>query len=291
MTAIHSSYIALAALLLVGFEALWRLFARADGYDFKSAAASFGVFAGNIASKALSAAITTPVYLTCWALAPIQLPIDDWRVWAAGFFVVEFAYYWMHRWSHEVRWIWATHSVHHSSAAFTFPAALRLGWTGAISGGWLVFAPIILAGFPPLMAAALLAFNLQYQFILHTEIVGKLGPLEYLFNTPSHHRVHHASNKAYLDRNFGGVLIIFDRLFGTFAEENAGEPLKYGLTRPVASNNPFVIAFSEWARMAADVAAAKTLREGVAAMFGRPAAVCLKPISEPTKMEVDMPHA
>lgn len=261
---------AAAALILVAIEIAWRRGLHGQAYDLSGALASFGVLLGHFAGAALGAAAITPVYLSLWAAAPVKLPLDDWRVWAGGFLAVEFAYYWMHRWSHTVRWLWATHAVHHSANSFTLPAALRLGWTNVISGGWLVFAPLILAGFPPELVVTLLALNLRYQFWLHTEMIGRLGALEWVFNTPSHHRLHHASNEAYLDRNFGGVLIIFDRIFGTFASEKRGETIRYGLTRPVLSNNPFRIAFCEWSRMAADIRTAGSFREFADAIAGRP---------------------
>jgi sterol desaturase/sphingolipid hydroxylase (fatty acid hydroxylase superfamily) len=260
------------ALILVAVEIFWRLFVRGGGYDFKGAAASFGVFAGNIAAAIVSGLIIAPVYLWCWSLAPVKLPEDDWRVWAAGFVLVEFAYYWAHRFNHTVRWMWATHSVHHSTSSFSLPAAVRLGWTNVISGGWLVYALLIVAGLPPLVVVTLLAINLRYQFLLHTELVGKLGPLEWIFNTPSHHRVHHSARPEHLDKNFGGVVILFDRLFGTFASERAGAPMRYGLTEPVKSHNPFVIAFHEWAAMAREVWRSRSLAEIGAALFGAPGA-------------------
>lgn len=241
-------------------------------YDTSSALASFGVALGNIASAALGPLIIAPVFLALHAAAPAKLPLDDWRIWAVGFFAVEFAYYWMHRWSHLVRWMWASHAVHHSAEEFTLPAAVRLAWTNVLSGAWLVFAPLILIGFPPTMVVVLLAINLKYQFLLHTELVGRLGPIEWVFNTPSHHRVHHASNAAYLDKNFGGMLIVFDRLFGTFAAERRNEKIVYGLVQPVRSFNPVAIALHEWGRMGRDVLAARTVHEALVALFGRPGA-------------------
>jgi sterol desaturase/sphingolipid hydroxylase (fatty acid hydroxylase superfamily) len=257
-------------LLLVIAEAVWRRWVARRGYDFGAAAASIGVAAGNILLKPVSAAVTTLVMVGLEPYAVWRLPADDWRTWVAGFVAVEFVYYWFHRWSHTIRWLWASHAVHHSANEFTLPAAVRLGWTNLLSGGWLLFAPLVLVGFPPLMIAALLAANLSYQFLLHTELVGRLGPLEWVLNTPSHHRVHHASNGRYLDRNFGGVVIVWDRLFGTFADEVAEEPVRYGLTKPVASRNPFVIALHEWGNMGRDILKARSWKDRARAAFGRP---------------------
>lgn len=256
-------------LALVAAEALWRLFAR-RGYDLGAAGASFGIATGNLVLKPFTGAVIATVYLGAEAFAPMRLPMSDWRVWLAGFFAVEFAYYWFHRWSHLVRWLWASHVVHHSASEFTLPAAVRLGWTSLISGGWLIFLPLILVGFSPVMITALLGCNLFFQFFLHTEAVGKLGPLEWVFNTPAHHRLHHASNDRYLDRNFGGVLIIYDRIFGTLAVEDPAEPARFGLTTPLQSRNPFVLALAEWQKMLGEMSQEHSWRRRIAIAFGRP---------------------
>lgn len=259
-----------AAVALIALEWVWRRLVAARAYDRRAARASFGVALGRAAAALLSVAIIAPVYALLWRLAPVKLPFEDWRVWAAGFVAVELAYYWMHRTSHSVRWMWASHSVHHSSEQLTLPSALRLGWTEVFSGSWLFFAPLILMGFPPLLVVALLTANLKFQFLLHTETVGRLGVLEGVLNTPSSHRVHHASNPQYLDKNFGGVLVVFDRLFGTYQPELDSVPCQYGLTSPLRSNNVFVIVFHAWAAMAIDAARARSPRALASALFGRP---------------------
>jgi len=204
-------------------------------------------------------------------LAPGQLPIDDWRTWAACFVLVEFAYYWFHRSSHTVRWFWANHAVHHSSNEFVLPSAYRLGWFGPLMGSWLFFAPLVLIGFPPAMVAGLLGANLLYQYLLHTELVGRLGPLEWVLNTPSHHRVHHSREQACLDCNFGGVVIVFDRLFGTFRAEPEGRALDYGLVHRLESNNPFWIGLHEVVALWRDALAAPGWRAKGAVLFSAPA--------------------
>ncbi|MGA0604323.1 sterol desaturase family protein [Caulobacter sp. KR2-114] len=251
-------------------EVVWRLWIARRGYDARGAATTLGVAAGNLAAGAISAVALGGVYALVWSLAPVRWPLDDWRTWAAGFVAVEFAYYWQHRLSHEVRWLWATHATHHSAEQLTLLSAIRLGWTNLISGGWLIFLPLIPAGFDPRLVLALLAFNLHYQFFLHTEAVGRLGPLEWVLNTPAHHRVHHACNAAYLDRNYGGVVIVFDRLFGTFAAERTDEPLRYGLAHRPGSYNAVVVALGEWRAMFADMARARSLRAALAVALGRP---------------------
>ena len=265
----HRPLFLVTALVLIAAELAWRLVAK-RGYDVGEAAASFGVAAGDIAARLLSAGVMGSVFMAIYAVAPFKIDITDPWMWVLAFLLVEFVYYWFHRFSHTVRWLWATHAVHHSAHELVLPSALRLGWTGLISGGWLMFTPLILAGFHPAMVAGLLAANLAYQFILHTELIGKLGPLEWVLNTPAHHRVHHASNEAYLDKNFGGVLILFDRMFGTFAAEAPGVVIRYGLVHDLKSKNPVVIALHEWGAIARDIARAGSLRRALAAAFGRP---------------------
>jgi len=256
-------------LAAVAAEYAWRVHFSRKGYDWRAALASFGVMLGGAVVKPIGAVAITATLAAAALLAPWQFAMDDWRVWLAGFVALEFAYYWHHRYSHTVRWMWATHSVHHSANEFALPAAVRLGWTGVVSLAWLFFVPLVLIGFPPLMVAALLGANLLYQYLLHTEAVGKLGPLEYVLNTPSHHRAHHSSDRPFLDCNFGGVLIVFDRMFGTFREEPDGGGLTYGLVEKLESNNPFTIPFHEWGRLLRDLRGAP-FRDWPRIAFGRP---------------------
>lgn len=252
-------------------EWVWRTRIAGTGYDVRASGASFAVWLGGFLLKPLSLLIIAPVFIWVHALAPVKLPADDWRIWFIGFFAVEFAYYWFHRWSHTINWLWATHATHHSANEMTLPAAIRLGWTGPLSCGWLVYTPLMLIGFPPQMVIVLLTTNLLYQYWLHTEAIGKLGPLEWVLNTPSHHRAHHASDNAYLDCNFGGVLIIFDRMFGSFVAEPETRGLHYGLTDPITSYNPVVIALRQWAVMAKAARRARSLHGLFWVLFGKPA--------------------
>lgn len=267
---LRSPLFLMIVVVLVLAEWLWRTRVADKGYDAGAAAASFGVAFGQALLKPITGAITAFVFVSIEQVALWRLPMDHWVTWAIGFIAVEFVYYWFHRWSHTVRWLWASHAVHHSAAEFTLPAAIRLGWTGILSGGWLLFAPLVFLGLPALVVAILLAANLAYQFFLHTEAVGRLGPLELVLNTPAHHRVHHASNPEYIDKNFGGVVIVFDRLFGTFACAQDGAHLRYGLVHELKSRNPIVIALHEWVRMAGDVRRARSLRRVGEILFGPP---------------------
>jgi sterol desaturase/sphingolipid hydroxylase (fatty acid hydroxylase superfamily) len=182
----------------------------------------------------------------------------------------EFCYYWFHRCSHRVRWLWVSHAVHHSPNQLNLSAAYRFGWTGRLSGTAMFFVPLVWLGFPPPVVFATLSLNLLYQFWLHVDWIPKLGPLELVFNTPSHHRVHHAANAEYLDANYGGVLIIFDRLFGTLRLERDETPCRYGLVEPLRSNNPVWIAFHEWIALVRDLWAMRNWRDGWRRCSARP---------------------
>lgn len=205
-----------------------------------------------------------------YSLRLFDIPTDT--VWGLGlcFLGEEFAYYWLHRCGHEIRWLWASHSVHHSPESITFSGAYRLSITGPLTGLSLFFLPLFVLGFSPVAVAAMFGINLVYQFWLHTDWIPKLGWFEYIFNTPSHHRVHHATNPEYIDRNYGGVLIIFDRLFGTFAEEKDNIPMNYGLLGKKATHNPIRIFFQEWVALFRDVAHAGTWHDRFYLAFGRP---------------------
>jgi len=173
----------------------------------------------------------------------------------------DFCYYWFHRCNHRIRWFWATHAVHHSSNDLNFAAAYRFGWTGRLTGATIFYVPLVWLGFEPRAVFIAQALNLLYQFWLHTEWIPRLGWLEYVLNTPSHHRVHHAANPEYLDHNYGGVLIVFDRIFGTFVAERDDLPCRYGLVQPLRSNNPVFIAFHEWIALVRDLWRARSWRD------------------------------
>ncbi|HEX5372055.1 MAG TPA: sterol desaturase family protein [Aquabacterium sp.] len=188
-------------------------------------------------------------WLSQWRLATIE--ITPWS-FAALFLGVEFCYYWFHRASHRIRWFWCAHVVHHGSEHMNFTTALRQSWLYAFAGNWLFYLPMVWLGFDPRWVMFALAISLAYQFFVHTQWVGRLpAPIEFIFNTPSHHRAHHGRNPIYIDRNYGGMLIVFDRLFGTFVPEN--EAVDYGLVHPVHSHNPLWLTVHEWVAMVRDV--------------------------------------
>ena len=182
----------------------------------------------------------------------------------------DFCYYWFHRASHRIRWFWASHSVHHSSNELNLGASYRFGWTGRLTGAAIFYVPMIWLGFAPGPVFIAGGFGLLYQFWVHAAWIPKLGWLEYVLNTPSHHRVHHAANPEYLDRNYGGIFIVFDRLFGTFVSERDDVPCRYGLVTPLRSNNPVIIAFHEWAALGRDLWRARSWRERLMCVIGPP---------------------
>lgn len=256
-----------ASLMLLEFG-LARLAHHEKSHDLRETAASFGVAIGHVLLKGLESAVLAVPFLFLYEHRLLAFSSTSPLAILALFLLADFLYYWQHRASHHIRWMWATHAVHHSPTRINFTAAIRLGWTGAISGQFLFFLPLAWLGFHPAAIVAALSLNLFYQFFLHTELAPRLGPLEWLFNTPSHHRVHHASNDSCLDRNFGGILIVFDRIFGTFAEAPQDEPLRYGLKGRGPTLNPLRIALGEWAAILRDLGKAAGLRAAFSIAFG-----------------------
>ncbi len=181
--------------------------------------------------------------------------------------LADFAYYAEHYFFHKVRLFWLSHSVHHSSTMMNTATAFRFSMFDPILPVFFHF-PLILMGFHPMLVIGAEIIVLAYQFWLHNEMIGKLGPLEWLFNTPSHHRVHHASDEKYLDKNFGGILIIWDRIFGTFKAEE--ELPNYGLTTPMTSKNPITVQFYEFPRLYKDLLSARSPREFFGYLFHGP---------------------
>jgi sterol desaturase/sphingolipid hydroxylase (fatty acid hydroxylase superfamily) len=253
-------------------EGLVQSFVRRQAYDWRAYGASLADAVGRRAVDALGLSIAAPVLAGAHAHRVDTISLSTPAAFALLFVGQEFCYYWYHRAAHRVRWFWATHAVHHSPNELTLAAALRLGWTGKLTGTALFFAPLVWLGFPPLAVVATLAANLLYQFWLHAPWMPRLGPLEWVLNTPTHHKVHHASNPEYLDRNYGGVLIVFDRMFGTFAAERKDVTLRYGLTTPLRTHNPLRIAFHEWVNLGRDLWKADGWRAKISTFFGPPGA-------------------
>ncbi len=267
-------WLAMVPVLLALFAALegaWRI-RCGMGYDWKAYWASVADALGRgIASRLLQGGVVAVVLQGMHAIRIGDLAMDRWWHWAALLLGVEFCYYWMHRADHRVRWFWLNHAVHHSSHQYALASAFRLGWTAQVTGAGVFFAPLAWVGFPVRALLAGIALNLLYQFWLHTELVGRLPRwFEAIFNSPTHHRVHHASNPEYLDCNYGGVLIVFDRLFGTFRAPRAGVAIRYGLTDPLATYNPVRIALHAWVALAADLRKADGWRQALRLLAGPP---------------------
>ena len=182
----------------------------------------------------------------------------------------DFFYYWFHRASHRIRWMWASHVTHHSSERLNLSTAFRQSLTYPISGMWLFWLPLAWIGFDPLHIIAVVAINLGFQFFVHTQVIGKLGWVEKVFNTPSIHRVHHARNPGYIDRNYAGVLVIWDRLFGTYVEEDPAVPCEYGIIGQIHSHDPITLTFHEWIAMFRDARRAQGWHATLAQLFGPP---------------------
>jgi alkylglycerol monooxygenase len=234
-----TSYIHLAIpvfFALIGVEILAARLLERDAYRFGDSIADLSC---GILQQVLGVFLKTMLLAGyAWLFARhrlFDLPSTSVLAWLGCFLGVDFLYYWFHRFSHEVNAGWAAHVVHHQSEEYNLTVALRQGaLQPAIS--WVFYLPLALLGFPPLVFLAASSFNTLYQFWIHTRLIGRLGPLEWVLNTPSHHRVHHGRNPKYIDRNHGGTLIVWDRLFGTFRAEEE-EPV-YGITRPLRSFNP-----------------------------------------------------
>lgn len=249
----------------MGIEA-YVLFRRGRGYEGKDTVASLSGGVGNLVVSVLLQGAMLALWELLYAHRLLSIGAGA-LAWLTLIFAEDFVYYWYHRLSHELRFLWAMHVAHHSSERYTLATALRQSWTAPFV--ILVFwAPLPLVGFRPEMVLLMHSFSLLYQYWIHTETIGSLGPLEWLFNTPSHHRVHHGSNPRYIDKNHAGIFIIWDRLFGTFEPE--GEPVRYGLTKPVGTFNPVRIQTHELVDIARDVLHAGNLRSAVIALTRMP---------------------
>jgi len=247
--------------LLLLLSPVFMLFVAAEWWRFRKTA---GVYDWRDSFDSLNVGGSYLVLDIVLVLAFV-LPAMDWvhahRVWtiditpwtfAALFLGVEFCYYWFHRASHRIRWFWCAHVVHHGSEHMNFTTAMRQSWFYSFAGNWLFYTPMVWLGFEPRWVLFALSLNLAYQFFVHTQWIGKLHPaFEFIFNTPSHHRAHHGRNEAYIDRNYGGTLIVFDRLFGTFVREE--EAVDYGLVHPVDSHNLVWLNVHEWVAMLGDM--------------------------------------
>ncbi len=224
----------MASILLEIVVARWK---RVPTYDIPDALTSlhFGTLSQTIGAfvKVLGFGLYVAVYERWHAM---ELPANAWWVWVAALVVYDLIYYWIHRFGHEVNCLWAAHQVHHSSEYYNLSTALRQSSTGAVVG-WPFYLVMAVAGVPPLVFGVVALIDLLYQYWVHTELVRKLGWFDRVFVSPSNHRVHHGQNDYCIDRNYGGIFIVWDRLFGTFQEERDDEPVVYGIRKPLQSYN------------------------------------------------------
>ncbi len=238
-------------------------------YEGRDTLVSLSLGLGSTLAGLLTAGVVFAATLWVYQHRLFTIPMSAWWAWAAIFVLEDLTYYWFHRLSHERRFWWASHVNHHSSQHYNLSTALRQTWTGGLNGSWLLWLPLAFLGFPPPMIAIEKSISLVYQFWIHTEAVRRLpGPLEAVFNTPSHHRVHHARNPRYLDSNYAGILIVWDRMFGTFVAED--EPPRYGIVKNLGDFNIVRAAFHEWASIGQDLWRARSPREAAGYLFGPP---------------------
>jgi sterol desaturase/sphingolipid hydroxylase (fatty acid hydroxylase superfamily) len=260
----------LATTVLEGLLILY----RQGTYPWKNAGVSTVMAIGHFLTQAAAhglifGIIAASVYRIRVATVPVSL--HHWLSLIGLFFLTDLAFYIEHRCSHRIRLLWASHSVHHSSEKMLVTTAYRLAWTPILSGVFLFYLPIVWIGYDPVWVYGMVSASLSYQFFVHTELVPRVGGLEWFVNTPSAHRVHHASNPEYIDKNYGGVLLIWDHLFGSYQAEQPNIAIRYGLAHPrSAPDNPFVVAYEElWLTLKAAMRAG-TLRQRLAILSGPP---------------------
>ncbi|OWY40916.1 C-5 sterol desaturase [Xenophilus sp. AP218F] len=251
----------------------WRRRGRAGVYDWRDSLCNACLALLHQGADKLAWLLAIPLY--GWIYQHHRLFAFDggWLSFFILFLGQDFLYYWFHRASHRVRWLWAAHSVHHSSTRMNFSTAFRQSLMYPVAGMWAFWLPLAWLGFPPEQVVAVVLLNLAFQFFVHTQAVPKLGWLEYVFNTPSIHRSHHARNPRYLDRNYAGVLVVWDRLFGSYVEELDSDPCEYGTVKPVNSFNPLWVSVAEWRDMLREAWRADNWRDRWTLLLGAPEAV------------------
>jgi sterol desaturase/sphingolipid hydroxylase (fatty acid hydroxylase superfamily) len=256
-----------AFLFLLAVEILWAArHPEVTGYERRDTITSLSLGVVNVVVSSLTKLATVPLLFFVYHHRLVDLGAAWWS-WPLLLVAEDFCYYWFHRSHHEVRVLWSAHVNHHSSRRYNLSTALRQCVLTPLTGPWF-WLPLPLLGFAPWMVMTAQAWSLLYQFWIHTEAIDRLGPLEAILNTPSHHRVHHGKNVRYLDRNHGGIFIVWDRLFGTYARED--ERVVYGLTHDLQSSAPAYVAFHEVAAIAGDVRRAPTLRARLGYIFAPP---------------------
>jgi sterol desaturase/sphingolipid hydroxylase (fatty acid hydroxylase superfamily) len=259
-------YAAIPMILLVILEWILTIVQKKDYYNSLDTISATFIGIVNVGISALLKIGIFATMLFFYNVVPWSIP-REWWAYILCIITIDFFRYWSHRLTHVNRFWWATHVTHHNSEKYNLSVAFRLGWTQHIK--FIFFIPIILMGFDPVLFFICHQIEVLYQFWIHTEYIRKLpAPIEYIFVTPSHHRVHHSTNDQYIDKNFGSTLIIWDRMFGTFEAEE--EQAVYGITTPLNTYNPVTLNFHEWKDMLLDVIKSKSLKEAYAMLFTSP---------------------
>jgi len=255
----------------ITIELLWSYKKRLGWYSARDSLASMSMLLMSALVELAPRLLAVALMFQLHDISPLRDVVGrQWWAWLALFLLEDFTFYCFHRMNHQVRLFWAGHVNHHSSQYLNLGTALRQG-VGERLHKFLFWLWLPLLGFDPLMIITMIGISLFYQFWIHTQGVGKLPRIfEAIFNTPSHHRVHHASNIRYLDCNHGGILIIWDRLFGTFSEECDDEPVVYGLTTNINSNNPWVVLTHEYRSIGRDVSRADNWPDRLRYLFWAP---------------------
>lgn len=255
--------------LIIGLEYWYDLRTNTNEYERWDAWTNIGLGFGSLFFGVIFGVMQAFGYNLLYGYAPAHLSMNTWWAWVALVFIDDFAYYWFHRFSHESRFLWNFHVVHHSSEHYNLSVAVRQSWFGGLAH-WIFYIPMGFLGFPYWAFVLVHGFNLIYQYWIHTRFINKLGILESFWNTPSHHRVHHAVNPKYIDKNYAGIFIIWDRLFGTFEPEDDNDIPKYGIIKPVKSFNLLWINTHAWVEMWHAIKEKKTLLGKLRCVFGYP---------------------
>jgi len=238
-------------------EMAWSRLRKPEAFEPMDTLVSLAFGLGSTVAGTLFGGFALYVFIATYEFRIFDLGSEWWAVWWAwplAFVLDDLKYYWVHRAGHRIRWMWASHVNHHSSQHYNLSTALRQSWTGSFTFGLLFALPLVLLGFHPAMLAFVGGFNLVYQFWIHTEAIDRMPRwFEAVMNTPSHHRVHHATNPRYLDRNYAGVFIIWDKMFGTFESEMDDEHIRYGIIKQLGSFNLLWAVFHEWIGMVRDI--------------------------------------
>ena len=256
-------------LFLILLEAMYGTYSNKSLYKRSDTLCTMGLLFGNILVAFGIKGLTLLLHIFLYQFRIIDLAyfIPLWFMWVLTFIMIDLVFYFYHRMSHRVRFLWAIHMTHHSSEQMNFSVSFRQAWLGPISK-IPFFMVLPLLGFDPMIIAVAGVISTLWGIVGHTKTIYKLGPLEYIFNTPSHHRVHHGANEQYIDKNYGNLLIIWDRVFGTFEPEKA--KVKFGLVKNVNTFNPITITIMEWKKIFTDLSQSKRFKDSIEIIFGPP---------------------